>query len=198
MLTPEQQVTRGGKSFAMVAHQMWAVIRTAGDPAALASAARAAVLAVDPDQPVSRVVTMPDVVAASISDRRFSMTLVGLFAGLALVLSIVGIYAVVSYSVAERLHEMGLRLALGARPSNLLAMVLGEGFRLVTAGLALGIAGALAVTRFLDALLFGVHARDAATFAGVAVVLSMAALLGCLVPALRAMRVDPMMALRAE
>lgn len=180
------------------AHQMWAVIRTAGDPAALASAAREAVRAVDPDQPVSRMLTMPDVVAASISDRRFSMTLVGIFAGLALVLSIVGIYAVVSFSVAERMHEMGLRLALGARPSNLLTMVLGEGFRLVTAGLALGIAGALAVTRFLDALLFGVQARDAATFAGVAVVLSVAALLGCLVPALRAMRVDPMMALRAE
>src|SRR5687767_7549580 len=141
---------------------------------------------------------MPDVVAASVSDRRFSMTLVGIFAALALALSVVGLYAVVSYSVAERIHEMGLRLALGAQPSNLLAMVLGEGFRLVTAGLALGIAGALALTRFLDTLLFGVDARDAATFAGVVLVLGLAALLGCLVPALRAMRVDPMVALRAE
>ena len=179
-------------------HQMWAVIRAAGDPAALGPAARAAVYAVDPNQPVSRMLTMPDVIAASVSDRRFSMTLVGIFAALALALSTVGLYAVVSYSVAERVREMGLRLALGAQPSNLLAMVLGEGLRLVTAGLALGIAGALALTRFLDTLLFGVDARDAATFAGVVVVLSLAALLGCLVPALRAMRVDPMVALRAE
>ncbi|HZB24942.1 MAG TPA: ABC transporter permease [Vicinamibacterales bacterium] len=179
-------------------HQMWAVIRAAGDPAALGPAARAAVYAVDPNQPVSRMLTMPDVVAASVSDRRFSMTLVGIFAGLALALSVVGLYAVVSYSVAERIQEMGLRLALGAQPSNLLAMVLGEGFRLVTAGLALGIAGAWALTRFLDTLLFGVDARDAATFAGVVLVLGLAALLGCLVPALRAMRVDPMVALRAE
>jgi putative ABC transport system permease protein len=141
---------------------------------------------------------MPDVVAASVSQRRFSMTLVGLFAGLALTLSVVGLYAVVSYSVAERIHEMGVRLALGARPSNLLRMVLGEGLRLVIAGLVLGLAASLAVTRFLDTMLFGIQPRDAATFAGVVIVLSAAAMLGCLVPALRAMRVDPMIALRAE
>jgi putative ABC transport system permease protein len=179
-------------------HQMWAVIRTSGDPAAIASAARAAGLECDTAQPVARVLTMPDVVAASVSSRRFSMTLVGIFAGLALTLSVVGLYAVVSYSVAERIHEMGVRLALGAQPSNLLTMVLGEGLRLVTAGLVLGLAAALAVTRFLDTLLFGVNPRDATTFAGVVVVLSLAALVGCLVPALRAMRVDPMVALRAE
>ena len=179
-------------------HQMWAVIRTSGDPAAVASAARAAVLEIDPNQPVARILTMPDVVAASVSDRRFSMTLVGVFAALALTLSVVGLYAVVSYSVVERIHEMGVRLALGAQPSNLLTMVLGEGLRLVIAGLTLGIAAALAVTHFLDTMLFGVDARDLATFAGVAVVLAVAALLGCLVPARRAMRVDPMVALRAE
>jgi len=179
-------------------HEMWVVLRTAGDPVGIAAAARAAVLEIDATQPIARTLTMPDVVAASLSDRRFSMTLVGIFAALALTLSVVGLYAVVSYSVAERIHEMGLRLALGAQPANLLAMVLGEGLRLVTAGLALGIAGALGVTRFLDTLLFGVHARDVTTFAGVVVVLSAAALLGCLVPAMRAMRVDPMVALRAE
>jgi putative ABC transport system permease protein len=156
------------------------------------------VLDIDPNQPVARVQTMPDVVAASVSQRRFSMTLVGLFAGLALTLSVVGLYAVVSYSVAERIHEMGVRLALGARPSNLLRMVLGEGLRLVIAGLVLGLAASLAVTRFLDTMLFGIQPRDAATFAGVVIVLSAAAMLGCLVPALRAMRVDPMIALRAE
>ena len=179
-------------------HQMWVVLRTSGDPAAIALTARAAVLEIDPNQPVARVLTMPDVVAASVSDRRFSMTLVGIFAILALALSVVGLYAVVSYSVSERIHEMGVRLALGAQPSNLMAMVLGEGLRLVIAGLTLGVAVSLAVTRFLDTLLFGIHARDATTFAGVVVVLSLAAMLGCLVPALRAMRVDPMVALRAE
>jgi ABC-type antimicrobial peptide transport system permease subunit len=126
------------------------------------------------------------------------MTLVGIFALLALALSVVGLYAVVSSSVAERFHEMGVRLALGAQPSNLLSMVLGEGLRLVIAGLALGVAVSLAVTRFLDTLLFGVNARDFTTFAGVVVVLALAAMAGCVVPALRAMRVDPMVALRAE
>lgn len=179
-------------------HQMWIVVRTSGDPTALAAAARGAVFEIDANQPVARVRSMPDVVAASVSDRRFSMLLVGIFAGLALTLSVVGLYAVVSYSVAERIHEMGVRLALGAQPSNLLAMVLGEGLRLVIAGLTLGLAAALAVTRFLDTLLFGVHARDLTTFAAVVVVLSLAAMLGCLVPAIRAMRVDPIVALRAE
>jgi putative ABC transport system permease protein len=141
---------------------------------------------------------MQDVVAASVSDRRFSMTLVGIFAILALTLSIVGLYAVVSYSVAERIHEMGLRLALGATPANLLTMVLGEAFRLVIAGLTLGLTAAVVVTRFLDTLLFGIHSRDVVTFAGVAIVLAIAAMLGCVVPARRAMRVDPMVALRAE
>jgi ABC-type antimicrobial peptide transport system permease subunit len=144
------------------------------------------------------MVTMQDVVSASVSDRRFSMTLVGIFAALALALSVVGLYAVVSYSVAERIHEMGLRLALGATPSDLLTMVLGEALRLVTAGLVLGVVVASVVTRFLDTLLYGVHARDVTTFAGVAVVLAIAAMLGCVVPARRAMRVDPMVALRAE
>ncbi|MGB2715890.1 MAG: ABC transporter permease [Vicinamibacterales bacterium] len=180
------------------AHQMWVVVRTAGDPATLAVPARRAVLEIDRNQPIARVQTMPDVVAASVSHRRFNMTLVGLFAGLALTLSVVGLYAVVSYSVAERIHEMGVRLALGAQPSNLLRMVLGEGLRLVVAGVTLGLAGSLAFTRFLDTMLFGVQPRDATTFAGVVIVLSAAAMLGCLVPALRAMRVDPMVALRAE
>jgi putative ABC transport system permease protein len=180
------------------AHQMWAVVRSAGDPAALAAAARSAVLEIDPNQPVVRVLTMPDVVAASVADRRFSMTLVGIFAALALTLSVVGLYAVISYSVAERIHEMGVRLALGAQPSNLLTMVLGEGLRLVLVGLGLGVAASLVVTRFLDTMLFGVHARDVRTFAAVVLVLSVAAMLGCLVPAWRAMRVDPMVALRAE
>jgi putative ABC transport system permease protein len=179
-------------------HQMAVVLRTAGDPAALAAAARAAVREIDPNQPVARVRPMTDVVASSVSDRRFSMLLVALFALVALALSVVGLYAVVSYSVTERIHEMGVRLALGAQPSNLLALVIGEGLRLVLAGILVGVAAALGMTRFLEALLFGVDARDPRTFVAVPLVLILAGMLGCIVPALRATRVDPVTALRAE
>jgi len=126
------------------------------------------------------------------------MMLIGIFATLAVTLAVVGLYAVVSYSVAERIHEMGLRLALGARPSNLVALVLGEGLRLVIIGIVVGVAAALLLTRFLEALLFGVEARDTATFIAAPAILFAAALLGCLAPARRAMRVDPAIALRAE
>jgi putative ABC transport system permease protein len=180
------------------AQQMWIVLRTGGDPLAFANAARNAVHEIDPNQPVGRVRAMAEVVAASVSDRRFSMFLLGMFATLALTLSVVGLYAVVSYSVSERIHEMGVRLALGAQPSNLLTMVLGEGLRLAAIGMAIGLGAALVMTRFLEALLFGVHARDAATFVAVPLVLTLAALFGCLVPAVRAMRIDPVVALRAE
>jgi putative ABC transport system permease protein len=126
------------------------------------------------------------------------MLLVALFALVALALSVVGLYAVVSYSVTERIHEMGVRLALGAQPSNLLALVIGEGLRLVLAGILVGVAAALGMTRFLEALLFGVDARDPRTFVAVPLVLILAGMLGCIVPALRATRVDPVTALRAE
>ena len=178
--------------------QMSVVLRTAGDPMPLAAAARAAVHEIDPNQPVGRVRTMDDVVASSVADRRFSMFLLGVFAVLALVLSMVGLYAVVSYSVTERIQEMGVRVALGASPPALLAMVMRDGLSLVGIGLGIGLAAAFAVTRFLEALLFGVEARDPATFVAVPVILTVAALFGCLVPALRAMRVDPVVALRAE
>lgn len=178
--------------------QMFVVLRTSSEPLSLAPAARQAVFELDPNQPVARIRTMTDVVAASVSDRRFNMFLLGLFAALAVTLSLIGLYAVVSYSVAERIREMGVRLALGAQPSNLVALVLGEGLRLAAAGVVLGLVAALVVTRFLEALLFGVNARDPYTFIGVPLLLLSAALLGCLIPARRAMRVDPMIALRAE
>jgi ABC-type antimicrobial peptide transport system permease subunit len=126
------------------------------------------------------------------------MLLIGLFAGLAVALSLVGLYAVVSYSVAERLQEMSLRLALGAQPSNLLTMVLTEGLRLVVVGIALGLCAALGLTRLLEQQLFGVHPRDFSTFVTVPVALLLASMVGCLVPARRAMRVDPASALRGE
>jgi putative ABC transport system permease protein len=141
---------------------------------------------------------MDEILATSIASRRFHMFLVGVFAGLAVVLAVIGLYAVISYSVAERIHEMGLRLALGAQPANLLALVLREGLVLVASGAAVGIAVALVLTRFIETLLFGVHARDLATFVAAPALLFAAGLLGCLAPARRAMRTDPAVALRAE
>jgi putative ABC transport system permease protein len=178
--------------------QMALVIRTSGDPMSLTGPARSAVFAMDPNQPVAGVRTMDDVIAASVSNRRFQMFLMAVFSVLAVTLAVVGLYAVVAYSVAERIQEMGVRLALGARPMDLLGLVLKDGLKLVTAGVAIGIGAALALTRFLGSLLFGVDARDTATFVAVAVVLLLAGLVGCLIPARRAMRVDPATALRSE
>jgi predicted permease len=178
--------------------QMAIVLRSYGDPTLLVNAARQAVQALDPDQPIARVRTMEQIVTTSVANRRFQMLLIGIFATLAVVLAVVGLYAVVSYSVAERIHEMGLRLALGARPANLVGLVLREGLQLVAIGLAVGIGAALLLTRFLETLLFGVNARDPITFLLAPAILFSAALLGCLAPALRAMRVDPAVALRAE
>jgi ABC-type antimicrobial peptide transport system permease subunit len=126
------------------------------------------------------------------------MFLVGLFAILAVALSVVGLYAVVAYSVAERIHEMGIRVALGARPSNLLTLVLREGLTLVSAGIAIGVVAALLLTRFLQSMLYGVDARDATTFIVAPLILFAAALLGCVAPARRAMRIDPATALRGD
>ena len=140
--------------------QMAVVLRSFGDPVALVNSARAAVQALDPNQPIARVRTMEQIVTTSVANRRFQMLLIGVFALLAVTLAVVGLYAVVSYSVAERIHEMGLRLALGARPSNLLGLVLREGLRLVGLGIAIGVGAALLLTRFLETLLFGVRARE--------------------------------------
>jgi putative ABC transport system permease protein len=178
--------------------QMTVVLRTAGDPASYAAIGRAAVRELDENQPVGRVVTMAEVVSAAVAGRRFTMTLVGIFASLALLLSLVGLYAVVSHSVAARTREMGVRLALGASPAGLLRLVIVEGLKLVALGVALGLTLALVGTRFIQSLLFGVSAYDPATFVIVPVLLLAAAFAGCIVPARRAMRVDPMSALRTE
>jgi putative ABC transport system permease protein len=178
--------------------QMAVVLRSYGDPTLLVNSARQAVQALDPNQPIARVRTMQQIVTTSVANRRFQMVLIGVFAVLAVTLAVVGLYAVVSYSVVERVHEMGLRLALGARPSNLVSLVLREGLRLVVLGIVVGVGAALLLTRFLEALLFGVDARDTITFVLAPAILLAAALLGCLAPARRAMRVDPAVALRAE
>ena len=173
-------------------------IRTAADPGALAEAVRREVRAVDPDLPVYAVRTMDEVMAKAVSQRRFSMVLLGVFASIALALSAVGIYGVMAYSVSQRTHEIGVRMALGAQPGDVLRMVIAQGLILIFSGMAAGLAGAFIVTRFLSGLLFNVSPRDPVTFIGITLLLAAVALLACYVPARRATKVDPMIALRYE
>jgi len=181
-----------------VASQMVVVIRTKDDPSGYGPVARAAVHELDSNQPVGRIRTMNAVVLDAVARQRFTMYLAGIFAAIALILSLGGLYAVVSYSVAERVHELGVRFALGATPGILLRLVLADGIRLVMVGVIIGLAGAFALGRFLETQLFGVTAYDPRTFLTVPLLLIAAALAGCLIPARRATRIDPMTALRSE
>ena len=174
------------------------VVRTAGDPRALASGLRAKIWSVDPEVPVPELRTMERVLSDSVSQRRFQMTLVLAFAGAALLLASLGIYGVVSYSVARRTNEMGIRMALGARSGDLHRLVVIQGLKPVLLGLAAGVAGALALGRVLRSLLFEVSATDPVTIAGVVALLAAVAVVACVIPAVRATRVDPMVALRWE
>jgi putative ABC transport system permease protein len=174
------------------------VIRTSSDPASLTPAVADIIHKVDASLPVAQVMTMDDLLSSSVSPRRFSAVLIGIFAGLALLLAAVGIYGVMSYVVGQRTHEIGIRMALGAQPSDVRRLVVNRGVKLAVAGIAIGLAGVLALTRVLSSLLFGVRPTDPLTFAGVALLLTGVAMLACYVPAHRAMRVDPMVALRYE
>ncbi len=178
--------------------QMVVVLKTTSDPGNYGPLVRAAVRDIDGNQPVGRIRTMDAILDDSIARQRFTMSLVAAFAGLALMLALVGLYAVVSHSVAERLPEMGLRMALGASPANLVRMVLTESMRIVLAGIAFGLVVAFVVMRSLDTLLYGVRAYDPLTFILVPLLFLAAALAGSLLPAMRATRVDPMVVLRAE
>jgi putative ABC transport system permease protein len=180
------------------ASQMVVVLRTGNDPSGYVSVARAAVHEIDANQPAGRIRTMRAVVSEAVARQRFTMFLAGTFAGLALLLSLVGLYAVVSYSVAERTQELGVRLALGATPGRLLGLVLFDGMKLVTLGVVLGLFGAFVLARFLETQLFGVKAHDPGTFVAVSVLLICAAIAGCMIPARRATRINPMTALRAD
>lgn len=174
------------------------LVRTQGDPMALASELRAAVWSVDADQPVASIRSMEQVFDAQLANRNLQMILVGGFAMLALVLASVGLYGVLSYTVAQRTSEIGVRMALGAERRNVIAAVLRSAFLLAACGVVLGIAGSFGVTRLLSSFLFGVTPTDAATFAAVPTLLLLVALLAAYVPARRAARVDPVNALRAE
>ncbi|MBA3652390.1 MAG: FtsX-like permease family protein, partial [Chthoniobacterales bacterium] len=174
------------------------VVRTSVDPLSLASAVRNAVWAVDKDQPVSNIDTMEHIVAGAVARQRFSTMLLAIFATVALVLAAVGIYGVMSYSVAQRTREIGIRMALGAQRSEVLRMTVMQGLKLVGLGLVIGLVAAFLLTRVMASLLFGISATDPLTFLGISIVLLAVASLASFIPALRATKVDPMVALRAQ
>lgn len=174
------------------------VIRSTVDPESVAPALRQVVADVDPTVPVSRVQTMEHIVSESVTQPRFNLFLVGLFGGIALLLSAAGIYGVTSYTVTQRTHELGIRLALGAQVSDVLKLVLGQGMAVIGIGLVVGLAASFALLRLMRSLLFGVGENDPLTFTAITLVLLLVALLACYIPARRATKVDPLTALRYE
>jgi putative ABC transport system permease protein len=177
---------------------MTLILRTSIDPEGLTAGARRKILAIDKDQPVSDVRTMESWLAESVARNRFGTLLLGAFAGLALLLAAIGIYGVMSHSVVQRQSEIGVRMALGAEARDVLRLVIGQGLLLVLGGVALGLLGALALTRLLSSLLYGVSATDPLTFAAIALLITGISSIACYIPARRAARVDPLTALRAE
>jgi putative ABC transport system permease protein len=174
------------------------LVRTLNDPTMLVPALRTAVSAIDPNQPITNINSLEKIVADSLAQPRLNMLLMGLFGSLAMILAAVGIYGLLSYAVTQRTQELGIRMALGARAADLLKLVLKQGMTMALIGEVIGLAGALALTRLIRGLLFGVTPTDATTFVVVLTVLNIVALLACLVPARRATRVDPLVALRYE
>jgi putative ABC transport system permease protein len=179
-------------------NQMTMVVKTTSDPHSFVNSIQNEVHAMDKELPVFNIKTMDEYIAASVAAPRFNATLLMIFAAVALVLTIVGLYGVMSYSVAQRTNEIGIRMALGAQTRDVLRLVVSQGFKLVLLGLAIGLAGAWALTWVISSLLFGVTTRDPVTFVGVAVLLAFVALLACYIPARRAARLDPLRALRYE
>jgi putative ABC transport system permease protein len=186
---PFAQMPQGG---------MTIVVRGSGDPNQLISSARQQVKSLDPDQPIYSPRTMGEIRAESVAPERLNLTLLSLFAGIALVLAIVGIYGVMSYSVTQRTHEIGIRMAIGASRADVFRMILGHGIKLTLVGVGVGLLGAFALTRLMATMLFGVEPTDATTFASIAVLLVAVALLACYLPGRRATKVEPVISLRYE
>jgi putative ABC transport system permease protein len=174
------------------------VVRASGDPLRLVSSVRAQLKSIDPEQPVFEVASMDQLLSSMVAQRRFSMALLGTFAALALVLGIIGVYGVTAYLVAQRTREVGVRLALGAQPAQVVGMVVRQGMVVAAAGLVTGLIGAFAAGRLMTGLLYGVSPHDVWTLVGVSVLIAVATLAANWVPALRAAHVDPLTALRSE
>ncbi len=177
---------------------MTLIVHATSDPASLAAAVRDKVREVDPNQPVDDVATMEERFSQAVAPQRFNALVLGIFAGVALILAGVGVYGVMAYSVTRRIQEIGIRIALGAQQQDVLKLVLRHGVLLVASGIGLGVAGALGLTRSLSSLLYGIKPTDPLTFVAVALVLISVALMASYIPARRATKVDPMVALRHD
>ncbi|HEY6119220.1 MAG TPA: ABC transporter permease [Pyrinomonadaceae bacterium] len=186
---PFQQIPNSG---------MTVIVKGASDANQLIAAVRQQIKAIDPDQPIYSIRTMDEIRAESVASERLNLTLLSIFAGIALVLAIVGIYGVMSYAVTQRTHEIGIRMAIGAQPADVFRMVLGQGMGLALVGVVLGLIGAFGLTRLMATMLFGVGATDPLTFASIAALLTAVALIACLIPGRRATKVDPVVSLRYE
>jgi len=182
----------------MAARSGTVVLRAKANPLGVAEAARQAIIGADPDDAVSNIRFMPEIVSGTLSSRRFLLALLGTFAGIALLLASVGIYGVISYSVSQRTREIGIRMAMGARRGDILKSIVGQGATLSIVGIGLGLAASFFLTRFMNSLLFGVRNTDPLTFCGVSIVLAIVALCASCFPAMRGARADPLTSLRCE
>jgi predicted permease len=198
MFEPEAQVSNALMNLDRQLVPLNWVIRTTGSPMALIGRIRQETLAASGGIPMAAPKLLSAILSGSVARQCFLMTLLSIFAGIALLLGTVGLYGVISYSVAQRTREMGIRAAMGARRTDLLKLILGEGMRLVAIGLAIGLTAAFALTRFLQSMLYGISSSDPAVFAAVTALLGSIALAACFIPAMRASRVDPLIALREE
>jgi len=198
-LSQDSNRVQGYFSFAQMPFSgMTVITKASADPSQLVPALRQQVTAIDPDQPIYNIRTMDEIRSESVAPERLNLTLLSIFAGIALVLAIVGIYGVMSYTVTQRTHEIGIRMAIGAQPRDVFRLVIGQGMMLALIGVAFGLVGAFGLTRLMTTMLFGVTATDPTTFAGIAVLLTGVALVACYVPGRRATKVDPVVSLRYE
>jgi putative ABC transport system permease protein len=198
-LSQDSKRVQGYFPFAQIGGgSMTVILKAAGDPNQLIGAVRQQVKAIDSDQPIYNVRTMDQIRAESVAPERLNLTLLSIFAGIALVLAVVGIYGVMSYSVTQRTHEIGIRMAVGAQPWDVFRMVIGQGMMLALIGIVVGLIGAFGLTRLMATMLFGVEPTDPATFAAIALLLILVALVACYLPSRRATKVDPMISLRYE